>query len=208
MVAQGSMRVRQISTKLLSGASRLVCFEGNCASRQCVRGKGGCNGASNVVPAVVHNALINEELLDPTTRELIIFMAQRKHGPSIDGTDKQGWWAADEYVWVYYDTKLFTAPRVPPADGFDGSSQMHAIYGRAVATEAATINGPINCRGVFCGCPPCMAHDFSPGACQMRAEYGDYKIEYVPRTVARDPRTTRTQVTHHTVYQYQLVFVC
>jgi hypothetical protein len=158
-----------------------------------MRGKGGCDGASNVVPMEVHNGLINEELLDPTTRELIIFLARRKHGPSIHGAQKQGWWAADEYVWVYYDTKLFTTSRVPPADGFDGSSQMHAIHGRSVATEAATIDGPVHVRGVFCPCEPCMHHDFSPGACHMRPEYGDYRIEYARRSVARDPRVTRMQ---------------
>ena len=41
-----------------------------------MRGKGGCDGVSNVLPNLVHNALINEELLDPTTRELVIFAAR------------------------------------------------------------------------------------------------------------------------------------
>jgi hypothetical protein len=31
------------------------------------------------------------------------------------------------------------------------------------------------------------------GACQMRAEYGDFKVEYAKRAVPRDPRMTRSQ---------------
>ena len=73
-----------------------------------MRGKGACDGASNVVPSTVHSALINEQLLDPSTRELVIFMAKHRPGPSVEGTSKQGWWSADEYVYVYYNTRLFT----------------------------------------------------------------------------------------------------
>jgi len=150
-----------------------------------MRGKGGADGASNLPRMVVHNALINEELLDPTTRELVVFLAQHKHGPSVAGPSKQGWWAADEYVWVYYDTRLFTASRVPEAEGFDGSSQMHAIHGRCVAPEAAKNDGPLNARGLFCSCDPCEQFDFSPGACKMHAEFGPYKMEYAKRAVPR-----------------------
>ena len=46
------------------------------ATRDDARGQGGCDGVSNVLPSLVHNALINEELLDPTTRELVIFAAR------------------------------------------------------------------------------------------------------------------------------------
>lgn len=173
----------RVKTGLFRGQLRL----------ETMRGKGGCDAVSNVLASTVHNALINEELLDPSTRELVHFMARHKPGPSIEGTNKQGWWATDEYVFVYYDTKLFTPSRVPPADGFDGSSQMHAIYGRSVATEAATIDGPIHVRSVFCPCQPCASHDFSPRACHMCAEYGNYAIEYARRSVLRDPRITRTQ---------------
>ena len=97
-------------------------------------------------------------------------------------------------VWVYYDTKLFTASRVPPADGFDGSSQMHVLYGRSEAHEAATMDGPLHVGMVFCPCKACRAHDFSPGACEMRTEYGAYKLEYARRSKPPAiPRVTRTQ---------------
>ena len=156
-----------------------------------MRGKGGCDGASNLVPSTVHNGLLNEELLDPSTRELVIFMARRKQEPSISGLKKQGWWAADEYIYVWYDTRVFTASRVPPAEGFDGSSQIHSFYGRSEANEAARIDGPLLTRGVFCACAPCRTYNFTPGACLMRSEYGTHKLEYARRSVARDASTTR-----------------
>ena len=89
--------------------------------------------------------------------------------------------------------RVFTASRVPEAEGFDGSSQMHAIYGRSVAPEAAKIDGPLIVRGVFCSCDPCEAFDFSPRACQMHAEFGHFQLEYAKRAVPRDPRITRSQ---------------
>ena len=49
--------------------------------------------------------------------------ARHKEGPTVSGPSKQGWWAADEYVWVFYDTRVFTATRVPEADSFESSMQ-------------------------------------------------------------------------------------
>ena len=46
---------------------------------------------------------------------------------------------------------------------------------------------------VFCPCDPCEAFDFSPNVCQMRSEYGVFRLEYAKRSVLRDPRTTRSQ---------------
>ena len=114
-------------------------------------------------------------------------------GPSIAGTAKQGWWGADEYVWVFYDTRTFTDSRVPAAEGFDGSSGMHALYSRCEAPETTKIDGPLNARGVFCPCDPCESFDFSPRACEMASEYGTFRLEYAKRLMRRDPRTTRSQ---------------
>lgn len=158
-----------------------------------MRGKGGCDGISNVVPSTVHNAIKNDELLHPSTRELVIFLARHKPTPSVNGESKLGWWAADEFIWVHYDTRLFTASRVPLAEGFKGSSEMHAIFGRSSAKEAAEQDGPINVRGMFCACQSCRVYDFSPGACMMSGEFGHYKIVHAKRAVARNPRTTRLQ---------------
>lgn len=83
--------------------------------------------------------------------------------------------------------------RVPAAEGFDGSSKAHAIYGRSLAPEVAKMDGPLLVSSIFCPCDSCEAFDFSPGACKMRHEYGAFKLEYARRTVQRDPRTTRTQ---------------
>lgn len=71
---------------------------------------------------------------------------------------------------------------------------MHALFGpRCDAKEAADLDGPLHVRGVFCPCTACMEHDFSPGACEMRAELGAYKLEYAKRVVAHNPAVTRTQ---------------
>ena len=155
-------------------------------------GKGAADGASNLIPMTTKNALKNEELLDPTTRELVIFNARRRPAPAIPGPDKPGWWAADEYVFVHYDTKLFTASRVPTAKGFNGSSEMHALYGRATDERVAR-DGALTVRGTYCPCAPCREHNFARGACLLEKQLGPYAKVVAPIEVMRDPRVTRTQ---------------
>ena len=87
-----------------------------------------------------------------------------------------------------------TARRCQMEAIFWRSSQVPLLYGRSEAHEAATMDGPLHAGMVFCPCKACRAHDFSPGACEMRAEYGAYKLEYARRSKPpATPRVTRTQ---------------
>ena len=103
-----------------------------------------------------------------------MFCARNKHGPRISGPEKEGWWAADGYVYLYYDTRLFTGSRVPKAKGFDGSSQIHALYGLSDARQTAQTDGPLRVRNEFDACDACMQLNLS--ACKMARELGTFKL--------------------------------
>ena len=96
-------------------------------------------------------------------------------------------------MWLYYDTRLFTASRVPPATGFNGSSEIHSLYGLCKDTQAAQLDGPLKVRGLFDACDACMDLNLAPGACEMRSEFGNYRLEYAVRAPAGPaPSTTRS----------------
>ena len=45
----------------------------------------------------------------------LIFNAKRCPVPSVPKDEKHGWWAAEGYIWAFYDTALFTKQAVPEA---------------------------------------------------------------------------------------------
>ena len=71
-------------------------------------GKGPCDGYGNLPPTTIRNAIGDGELIDPGTRELVLFNAIKKPTPSVAKAQKHGWWAASKIFYGFYDTRLFT----------------------------------------------------------------------------------------------------
>ena len=73
-------------------------------------GKGPSDGYNNVPRHAVAAGLRANELLDPGTRELVTYLAKRCPSPSVAKALKQGWWAAEGYIWAYSTTQR-SSPR-------------------------------------------------------------------------------------------------
>ena len=103
-------------------------------------GKGPSDGYNNVPKLAVKGGLLAGELLNPGTRDLVIFNAKRCAQPSVPKEEKHGWWAAEGYIWAYYDTALFTKKAVPEAEGFVArlTHAPHRIRSHARSTLACT----------------------------------------------------------------------
>lgn len=152
-------------------------------------GKGPCEGYGNVLPSTVGSAVADGKLIDPGTRELVLFNAVNKQAPSTPKTLKHGWWAVGRFFNGFYDTRLFTKEAVPEADGFDGSAKIHQVVGLSEAAETAQREGPIWVRSTWCGCARCSKRDFRN--CLMKDEFGVPELKYVHRKVEAIPRQPR-----------------
>ena len=141
-------------------------------------GKGPSDGYNTLAARGVKAGLLANELLDPGTRELVHFLAKRCMSPTIAKANKHGWWAAEGYIWAYYDTALFTKKAVPEAEGYAGSMENHCHIGMCKDKENAERDGPLQVRGLWCGCQPCVNYDFK--GCLMKSEFGAYKTVYCP----------------------------
>ena len=106
-------------------------------------GKGPSDGFNKVATHGVKAGLLANELIDPGTRELVVYLAKRCATPSKAKASKHGWWGAEGYIWAFYDTALFTKKAVPEADGYTGSKDMHQHVGLCEAKETAERDGPL-----------------------------------------------------------------
>ena len=124
-----------------------------------MHGKNICDSLSNVVQSAIRWAVANEQILDPGTRALVLWLAQHKQEPSVAKVKKDGWWAIDNIYYGYYNPKLFTQVAVPTAKGFDGSASKHRFVG--VSTDSKAMHeGPVDVSTAFCGCLKCCRFDF------------------------------------------------
>ena len=139
-------------------------------------GKGPSDGYNNVPKHAVKGGLLAGELLNPGTRDLVIFCAKRCASPREAKATKHGWWAADDYVWAFYDTALFTKAAVPEAEGYAGSMENHQHVGLCRDRETAERDGPLQVRGMWCGCEKCVKYNFTN--CLMRSEFGPFRTVY------------------------------
>lgn len=106
-------------------------------------GKGSCDGYSNVPKHAIRHAIESGALIEPGTRELVLYLAEHKPEPSIPKAKKNGWEAVDRYFWGYVDTIRFTKALVPNADSWKGSKSFHEYTGRCVARQRAESEGPL-----------------------------------------------------------------
>jgi hypothetical protein len=139
-------------------------------------GKGPSDGFNNVPKLAVKGGLLAGQLLNPGTRDLVTYCARRCPLPSVSKAEKHGWWAAEGYIWAYYDTALFTKKVVPEAEGYAGSMVNHQHVGLCRDPETAEREGPLQVRGMWCGCQSCVNYDFK--SCLMKSEFGPFKTVY------------------------------
>ena len=78
---------------------------------------------------------------------------------------------------------------MPEAEGYSGSKENHQHVGLCRDKETAERDGPLQVRGLWCGCQPCVKYDFSN--CAMKAEFGPFRTVYCKR--AKDQNTTQTR---------------
>ena len=106
-------------------------------------GKGSCDGYGNVPTHALKHAIQSGALLNPGTRELVLYMAEHKQEPSIPKARKNGWEAVDRFFWGYIDTARFTKGAVPDADSWKGSKSFHEYAGRCADRQRAESQGPL-----------------------------------------------------------------
>lgn len=135
-----------------------------------MHGKNICDSLSNVVQSAIRWAVASEEILDPGTRALVLWLAKHKQVPTVAKVKKDGWWAVDNIYYGYFDPKLFTQLAVPTAKGFDGSSSKHRFVGVCMDPEKSRRDGPLQVSTAFCGCAKCCVFDFRD--CLMKSVGG------------------------------------
>jgi hypothetical protein len=121
---------------------------------------------------------------------LVVYLAKRCATPSVAKEVKHGWWAADGYIWAYYDTSLFTKKAVPEAEGYVGSMENHCHVGMSKDPETTERDGPLQVRGIWCGCQSCVNYDFSQ--CLMKQEFGPMRFVHCKLAKNQQVSTTRS----------------
>jgi hypothetical protein len=91
----------------------------------------------------VNEAIESGALLNPGTRELVLYLAQHRQSPLVAKADKSGWEAIDRYLYAFYDTAKFTKFAVPDATSFKGCQQQHRFIGLCGDRRAAELDGPL-----------------------------------------------------------------
>lgn len=104
----------------------------------------------------VNEAIESGALLNPGTRELVLYLAQHRQSPLVAKADKSGWEAVDRYMYAFYDTAKFTRFAVPDATSFKGCQQQHRFIGLCGDRRRAELDGPLRVAKGYCACDPCL----------------------------------------------------
>lgn len=154
-------------------------------------GKSGCDGFSNVPTHAMQDAIKTGTMLNPTTREMVLYLAENKQEPSIPKHKKRGWEAADRFFYGYMDSRLFTKFAVPDAVASGWGSKMFGEkVGMCADPSRAEKDGPLHVRNLFCACIPCIALKFDH--CEMKRHVG--KMQHATAPLAKGVATRRPQI--------------
>lgn len=126
MVRLRSLRTLTITTRLRSdGKVGSKCAPPCGITRRMVKhephyGKSGCDGNLNIPKYAIEEAIKAGLILNPTTRELALFIAEHKLAPSIPKHLKPGWEAVDRYfcgyIWIRVCSPSSVFPMLRPRD--------------------------------------------------------------------------------------------
>jgi hypothetical protein len=89
LASQGGALLMQVKTGITRGHCQL----------ETMHGKNICDGYSNVPTSSIRLAIAGHHLIDPGTRELVLYLAANKQSPSTLKGVKAGWWAATRIFW-------------------------------------------------------------------------------------------------------------
>ena len=142
-------------------------------------GKDECDGASVLIAHAISAAITSGALLDPGTRELVLFCAQLFPAPATPKELKDGWGAPTEYFFGFMDSAKFTKGSVPDAEarGWD-CNKKHVFIGRCADRQHTHNLGPLETAPMFCSCDACLLFDFD--RCEMAAHRGPLSNVKVP----------------------------
>ena len=65
-------------------------------------GKAGYDSLGFGPKLAVQEAISSGALLNPGTRDLVLYLAQHRRSPSVAKSDKAGWEAVGRYIYAYY----------------------------------------------------------------------------------------------------------
>ena len=119
-------------------------------------GKAGYDSLGFGPKLAVQEAISSGALLNPGTRDLVLYLAQHRRSPSVAKSDKAGWEAVGRYIYAYYDTAKFTKFAVPDATSFKGCQSHHRFIGLCEDRRRAELEGPLRAVKGFCACDPCL----------------------------------------------------
>ena len=147
--------------------------------------KAGYDSLGYMPKLAVSEAIESEALLDPGTRDLVIYLAKHKPSPSVAKADKSGWEVPGRYIYAFYDTAKFTRFAVPDAcvcksrtvctpaacalaacalpaacatrrTSFKGGQDHHRFIGLCEDRRKAEKDRPLRVAKLFCACHPCL----------------------------------------------------
>ena len=124
-----------------------------------MHGKSICDAVSNSIAAALRRAVERGDVIDPSTRNLVLYLAQHVQEPSTAKVKKDGWWAVGEIYYGYLDASCFTQAVVPTAQPLPKSDSYRRFIGRSRHHDAAR-DGPLEYSSHFCGCTKCCSYDF------------------------------------------------
>lgn len=119
-------------------------------------GKAGYDALGNVPKVAVNAGMASGALLNPGTRDMVLYLAKHCQHPSVAKADKSGWEAPSRYIWAFYDTSKFTKFAVPDATSFKGCQDHHRFIGLGQDLRVAQRDGPLRVVKGFCACSPCL----------------------------------------------------
>ena len=134
-----------------------------------MHGKNICDALSNSVAAALRGAVERGDVIDPSTRNLVLYLAQQYQVPATAKVKKDGWWAVSEIYYGYFDPSCYTQAAVAPAQPLKGSDSYRRYIGRNRHPNALR-TGPLELSAHFCGCVNCCKYDFEH--CLMHGKGG------------------------------------
>ena len=134
-----------------------------------MHGKNICDALSNSIAAALKGAVERGDVVDPTTRKLVLYLAQHYQVPATAKMKKDGWWAVSDIFYGYLDPSCFTQAAVAPAEPLKGSDSFRRFIGRSRHHDALR-TGPLELSAHFCGCASCCKYDFQN--CLMHGKGG------------------------------------
>ena len=149
---------------------------------------GATDGNGNVPTYALRAAIESGALVQPGTRELVLYLAEHCCAPSVAKEDKDGWQAATKYFWGYFDTAKFSKKAVPDCEARGWACHdQHMYAGLCADIQKAERDGPLRTGRMFCSCVPCSMLDFEH--CELVALVGRTRPVQVPL-----PRGTASRV--------------